>query len=499
MRSNRLAVLLALPLSLAPALECSAQGTSGSQFLGIGIGARSMGMGGACVSLVDDGSALFWNPAGLTQVTGHRVSVSHVEWISDATYQYVGYAAPFGESAGIGVAIEQGSVDWDNTGEGTFDAGDFSGALGYGRRLRPNLGVGGSVKYVSSALGDDSASTYALDLGAVYRVSDAVSFGAAVRNVGPELTFRDEGDPLPTTLVVGGSYRWDDLTLALDIERQNDLAASARVGVEYAPVRYIALRGGYVSGDESALGGMTGGFGLRWDESLALDYAYRPSELGGTHQVALSAGFGEGVGLSAAGAAEESVPTSAVPKSNLTVLTELAGEVMQEAVDRMRLPEGSEIRITQGGQDDASWLVHSTLLEELTNRGHVVMVSGSDPSGVERPRYDIWYQIVTCRTTIPRSWREWVVGSRKVERKTQCDVHFRLSDESSAVVWAGKVERERREIIPGGRLKELSTPGQPFASPEAESGGWDKVVEPVVVAGIVGGLIYLFYTSRSTD
>lgn len=500
MSPNRLAILLALPLMLAPALECGAQGTSGSQFLGVGMGARSMGMGGACVSLSDDGTALFWNPAGLTQVTSHRVSVSHVEWLSDVTYQHAGYTAPLGEQAAFGFAIEQGSVEWDNTGEGMFDAGDFSGVVGYGRRLKPNLGVGGGLKYVSSRLGDDSASTYAMDLGAVYRMSESVTLGAAVRNVGPELTYREDGDPLPTTLVVGGSYEWNDLTLALDVEKQNDLSTCARFGVEYSPVRYVALRGGYISGDDSALGSMTGGFGLRWDESWALDYAYRPSDIGGTHQVALSAGFGEAAGLAAvASDGGSSIPVSNLPKSNIAVLTEVLGEVMKEAVDRMRIPEASEVRITQDGQNDANWLVYSVLLEELTSRGHVVMAGGSAPGTDGRPRYEIWYKIVTCQTSYPRSWREWMVGARRVERNTRCDIHFRLSSESSATVWAGNVDRGRREIIPGSRLQELATPGQQFVSPEVGAVGWDKVLEPVVVAGIVGGLIYLFYTSRSTE
>jgi len=504
MRSKRFAVLLALPLLLLTTARCPAQGTSGSQFLGIGVGARSMGMGGTSVSLSDDSSALYWNPAGLTQATGHRFTVSHIEWLSSSSYQSAGYAMPFGETGALGLAIEQGSVEWDNTGDGMFDAGDFSGVLGYGRRLRPNLGVGGSLRFVSSSLGDDSASTYAVDLGAVYRLSDGVTLGAAVRNVGPELKFRNEGDPLPTTLAVGGSYIWNDLTFALDVEKQNDLDATTRVGVEYSPVRHVALRGGYVSGDETALGNLTGGLGVRWDESWALDYAYRPSELGGTHQVSLSAGFGDAVGLAApgqtgGGVTRGGVIVETVPKPNLTVLTELTREIVGEAVGRMRLPEGSEIRITQGDQHDAGWLVHSVLLEELTSGGHVVMVKGSEPGQEERPRYDVWYKIITCQTTIPRTWREWVVGPRKVERKSRCDIQFRLSDESSAVVWAGEVERERREIIPGSRLDELASPGQPFASPEAAPGGWDKMLEPVVVAGIVGGLIYLFYTSRSTD
>jgi len=500
MSTNRFAVLLALPLILLPAIECAAQGTSGSQFLGIGIGARSMGMGGATVSMNDDGTALFRNPAGLTQVTGHRFSVSHIEWLSDATYQSAGYVMPFGESGGLGLAIQQGSVEWDNTGEGMFDAGDFSGVLGYGRRLRPNLGVGGSLRYVSSALGEDSASTYAVDLGAVYRMSEDLTVGAAVRNMGPGLTFRNESDPLPVTMSVGGAYRWNDLTLAMDVEKQNDLDTRTRVGAEYSPVRYLALRGGYVSGVDSGLGSLTGGFGVLWDRSWALDYAYRSSELGGTHQVSLSAGFGDAVGLSAPTAAVVGdVRVEHVPKSNLTVLVELTAEVVAEAVDKMRLPDGSEVRISQGEQNDASWLVHSALLEELTSRGHVVMEGAGSENEVERPRYGVWYRIVTCRTEIPRSWREWVVGPRKVERKSRCDIQFRLTDEDSAIVWAGKIERERREIIPGARLNELSTPGQDFVSPSVEAGGWDKMLEPVVVAGIVGGLIYLFYTSRSTD
>lgn len=36
--------------------------------LGMGTGARAIGLGGAFVSIADDASAVFWNPAGLTQI-----------------------------------------------------------------------------------------------------------------------------------------------------------------------------------------------------------------------------------------------------------------------------------------------------------------------------------------------------------------------------------------------------------------------------------------------
>jgi hypothetical protein len=501
MLSKRFAVLLSLLLAAAPSCVARAQGTSGAQFLGVGVGARPMGMGGAFVSLADDGTALSWNPAGLVRATGHRVTVSHVSWLSNTSYEFASYAVPFGADAALGVALEQGSVSFGNTASGSFKAGDFSGCVGYARRFRSNLSAGAGLKIISSSLDEDGAASYAVDLGAVYELSDAVAFGAAARNLGPGLTFRDSSDPLPATLTLGGSVTWKDVLVALDIEKQNDLSAQTRVGLEYRPVRHLALRGGFISGDESALSAATGGLGFDWNDRWALDYAYRASDLGGTHQLGFSAGFGgESQEAGSGGGGGVTIAATDIPETNISVISELTREVMDEALDRMKIPAGSAVSARQDDKHDAGWLVESILLEKLTARGHTVMNGPAGPGErAERPAYQVTYRIVSCETTFPRAWREWVVGSRKVERRTRVDIYFQLSDSSEAIVWAGGVERERREIIPGSRAAELATPGQAFTAPEVEAGGWDKILEPLVVAGIVGGLIYLFYTSRSTN
>ena len=503
MTSKKLAVLVAVLVAVLPPASL-AQGTSGAQFLGVGIGARAVGMGGAYASIADDGTALHWNPAGLTAVEGRTLTLSHVSWLSDAQYQYASYAAPAGSDAAIGVALQQGGADsWDNTGEGSFESGDFAGMVGYGRRMSADIGVGADIKLLSSSLGDHGALSYAVDFGVLYRVSDATRVGAAVRNLGPGLTFENGTDPLPATMTLGGSHLWHGVLLSVDLEKVNDRGATTRIGAEYAPVPYLALRGGWIGGDETALSNLTGGVGVNWKKQWALDYAYRSSDLGGTHQFALSTGFGGGGGLAAAAAVsdDESIPVSAVPKSNLAVISELTEEVVVEAVARMGLPEGSRLHLRQVDTHDASWLIKSILLQELTSHGHVVkagqMTASQDPD--DAVMYEIAYRIVYCETSLPRSWRQWVVGARRFERRTAVDIRFELSDSTKAIIWAGGVQRERREIIPGGRLSDLEAPGQLFASPETEPGGWDKIFEPVIVAGIVGGLIYLFYTSRSTD
>lgn len=503
MTSSKLAVLVAVIVAVLPAASL-AQGTSGAQFLGVGIGARAAAMGGAYTSVADDGTALHWNPAGLSRVDGHRLTLSHVSWLQDVTYNSASYAASFGRDAGIGVALEQGGTrSWDNTDEGSFETGDFAGVVGYGRRMSADVGVGADLKFLSSSLGDHGASSYAVDLGVLYSVNNATSVGAAVRNLGPGLTFESGSDPLPVTMTVGGSYRWHGVLMSMDLEKVNDLGPTARIGAEYTPVRYLALRGGWIGGDETALSGLTGGVGLNWNEQWAVDYAYRASDLGGTHQFALSAGFGGGSGVAVPASVgnEEDPPASVVPKPNLVVISELTEEVVQEAVAQMGLPEGSRLHLRQVDTHDANWLIKSILLQELTSRGHAVragqMTASQDPddAGV----YEIAYRIVYCQTSLPQSWREWVVGPRKFERRTAVDMRFELSDSTKTIVWAEGVQRERREIISGGRIDDLDAPGQAFASPESEQGGWDKIFEPVIVAGIVGGLIYLFYTSRSTD
>ena len=43
------------------------------------IGARWAGMGGACIALVDDGAAAFWNPAGLGKIKRIEI-VGSMNW-----------------------------------------------------------------------------------------------------------------------------------------------------------------------------------------------------------------------------------------------------------------------------------------------------------------------------------------------------------------------------------------------------------------------------------
>jgi hypothetical protein len=78
--------LLAVAMVVSTAIPCPAEvqfdALNGSD-LGMGVGARAIGMGGAYVATADDPSATFWNPAGLTGLEGSQFS-----WFADLPHDF---------------------------------------------------------------------------------------------------------------------------------------------------------------------------------------------------------------------------------------------------------------------------------------------------------------------------------------------------------------------------------------------------------------------------
>ena len=70
-----LAITIVLCAALPSHAEVQFDALNGSD-LGMGVGARAIGMGGAFVAIADDPSATFWNPAGLTDIEGSQFFLS---------------------------------------------------------------------------------------------------------------------------------------------------------------------------------------------------------------------------------------------------------------------------------------------------------------------------------------------------------------------------------------------------------------------------------------
>ena len=86
-----------------------------NEFLSIGAGARAQGLSSSMVAHVNDVSAGFWNPAGLTQIeVPFQISAMHAEWFAGiAKYDYLSFAKPLkgDNNSAFGLSVIRLGID----------------------------------------------------------------------------------------------------------------------------------------------------------------------------------------------------------------------------------------------------------------------------------------------------------------------------------------------------------------------------------------------------
>lgn len=296
-------------------------GTSGAQFLKIGVGCRGVAMGGAFVASADDPSAAYWNPGALVRVPGTQFQFTGIQLYGDILY---GNGIVSHEMPGIGTfalqfgLLSSGDMDLttveNSSGTETFTCSDMVVGLSYGRMLTDRFSAGLTAKYVREAWDDISAGGVAVDIGTLYDTGfKTLRIGMAIQHFGPELqpdgqatTWFSGNDSLhdytaysmPMTFKLGLAMDVVDqgphqMTVEVDGVHPNDNVEQINIGAEYWYNNMIALRGGYrVNSDEE---GLTAGAGFRvpmGEKALVLDYAYQDfNRLDMVHRASLGFSF----------------------------------------------------------------------------------------------------------------------------------------------------------------------------------------------------------------
>ncbi|MFN2370376.1 MAG: PorV/PorQ family protein [Candidatus Krumholzibacteriia bacterium] len=293
-------------------------GSAGGQFLKIPAGARAVALGKAYASLATDGSAPFWNPAGLMRTPGRRnFFFGHTEYTADIALDFAavhvrgqnfGYGLTFG-GLRSGDILRTTELHQQGTGQ-YFDANQFYLGLSLARAMTDRFSVGGTVKYYQENLDSFRLKAVLADLGILYLVGIGdLQVGFSVRNFGGDLKPGGTPPPMPDGYVhypdfqsysaptegaFGVSRTWNlagglGLLTVADFYHPSDATETFRFGAEAGIRGMLYLRSGYeTSRDE---GGFAAGFGLRLERKqllLRIDYAYSDMGAFGTvHQVSV--------------------------------------------------------------------------------------------------------------------------------------------------------------------------------------------------------------------
>lgn len=304
-----MAMTMLLPTIAGAAQEFEKVGTIGGQFLKIGIGARATAMGSAFVSIANDASAIYWNPAGIARVQKNVAAVNHTAWLADISFTQAAYLFHVGFLPGT-FAVNARSLYMDSQpirtvyrpeGEGkSADAGDVAFGLTYGRSLTDKFSAGLSVNYVQSTLATYEASAYTFDFGTLYDTGyRSLRIGMSIQNLGNDMEFIEDTVKMPTVFRVGMSMNlYEDashrILSSAEFSHPPDNNERANWGVEYGFKEFFFLRGGYLF--QYDLERFSAGFGFKVPSSLnseaTVDYSYVDmSSLGGVHRFSVDFRF----------------------------------------------------------------------------------------------------------------------------------------------------------------------------------------------------------------
>ena len=318
-----------LPLQ---AQEPTRIGTTAANFLEIGYGTAGSAMGDAFVSMANDLTALYWNPAGLAAMKKNQALFVYQPWIAGIKTSFTGVglnlrsigtlsfgftSVNYGDMKVTTMAMQEG------TGE-LFSANDMAFSIAYARKLTNWFSFGGAGKYVRSAIWHTDASAMAIDLGVIIntyffspngRREQGLNIGMSISNYGSRMRYDgiDLINPIDILTDENGNFsdvpgrfhlsEWElplifrlgvsltplysdhhELILALDAIHPNNNNESINLGAQYALTSpgfgRLFLRGGYKAlfMDHSEFG-PTFGAGVEthrlYNTGVRIDYAWR--------------------------------------------------------------------------------------------------------------------------------------------------------------------------------------------------------------------------------
>ncbi len=264
--------------------------------IGIGGGARPLGMGGSFVAIADDGNALFWNSAGLSELKISQVNMMHTNLFNtNIAVDIFSYQTLVGNGRGIGMGFEQ-----VNYGELGANARTFT--LGYGQNYNSSLfwGLAGKYHEFSSDSIDWGSTGNSLDLGIIYQVKPYLRLGVAGKNILSSLRWNiNIIEKMARTVSIGVALEkeQDYYTFEIDAIKDpslNDMITKFKFGFEKKLNELLTMRAGWTRSNlaEDGLGSFSGGLSYHY-QNWQVDYAYivGQGELRGTHLLSATLKF----------------------------------------------------------------------------------------------------------------------------------------------------------------------------------------------------------------
>ncbi|OQX56599.1 MAG: hypothetical protein B5M53_00575 [Candidatus Cloacimonas sp. 4484_209] len=299
-----LAVLI-IPQGLYPLAKYA------EEFLNLGLGARSYGVGGAFCSIADDATSFYWNPAGPVQLSKKTVFFMHsTQYQNLMTYDGATVVLP---SASQKKALSIGMLylnipdifdtrnAWEDTNNNglpdeneidyskitKFNDNEMAFFLNGAVKKNNNLFIGFNVKFLRKSFAEFSANGFGSDLGIIYIPNKSLRLGMNLKDITSSFLLWNTGKkefiypkiragvsvlanfffitPSEIHLSTDAEIRLDHRLMSSQVSYKS-LNADFSFGLEYIFKQTVSLRMG------SDHGALSTGLGISY-KGINIDYA----------------------------------------------------------------------------------------------------------------------------------------------------------------------------------------------------------------------------------
>jgi len=323
-------------------------GQAGATELLINPWARSSGWASANMSRVRGLEAIWGNVAGTAFTPKTQLIFSNTQWLkgTGTNIMSFGISQRVGDAGALSVSVMSMSfgeidirtVDNPDESQGTYSPSLMNISLAYSKAFSNSIYAGIVVKVISESIADVSAVGVAIDAGIQYvtGAKEQMSFGIALKNWGPKMTY--SGDGLSLRTVITGqetSFTVEQRSMAFEMPAQLNIGAAYdflfpkdyrltvagnftsnsfsqdqfAFGLEFSLKDYVMLRGGYtyekgmfdeITSPENVNinNGLSGGISVQVPikkekgSYIGVDYTYRESlSFNGNHTIGIIFNF----------------------------------------------------------------------------------------------------------------------------------------------------------------------------------------------------------------
>jgi len=290
-------------------IQTFARSTAGAgSFLKRSVGSRASALGNAFTGIYSDPVSFFYNPAGTALLKNPYMFSTTKLLTNDRTFNAISYSHPlkYGMfSLGyIGFLIKDIPITYEDTSKivGVDKNGNllydikitgyakdkkYAVILGYAAQIFKSILLGMNLKLLSQNIYTSKGHGVGLDLGAIVKFSENLSFGLVLKDIFEEIRFSDTNhiNDSPYTFATGLSYKaGHGFLINLDAVFEKDEYPDLKFGIEKTFKKRFAIRAGAEYGE------LTAGLGFRFN-NWQIDYSFITKPLGYVHNISAKVEF----------------------------------------------------------------------------------------------------------------------------------------------------------------------------------------------------------------